>query len=119
MAPEFTAKEKMQLVWQWVLKNSQSIFLPQDLGKSYMTLKKYDITCIKANIDSRPFEDNLLLGREKHLLHILVWFSHHVYTGLRGEVFHRTQVGTAAQVRSSQLGIFIPNAKKITQFILR
>ena len=50
---------------------------------------------------------------------MLFWYAHHVHSGLKGEVFHRSQVAMAAQMRNSQFGIFIPGNQKLTAAIIK
>ena len=76
---------------------------------------------METTIDSRPGEPTCipLLGRDEHLLELLVGKAHHVYNGLKKQVFHRSATGTAASLRSGHMGVFIPGGRKIVSQIMK
>ena len=52
-------------------------------------------------------------------MEMLTWKSHHVYTGLKNQVFHRSICGTAANLRAGHMGVFITGGMEVVSSIVK
>ena len=120
--PEICLTEKFKLAFHWILRNSQQIFPPPSMDKSYSLLEIHKVMCINSNIDCRLFQNRPLplLGRDLKLLQMIFWQSHLIFvSGLKGQTYHRSKILTAAYLRNSNYGVYIPNSQKVANHILK
>merc|ERR1711888_125452 len=116
----YTVGYKVLAAWTWILLHSQAVFPPPDLKQGYIIETKSAVLHVTTNIDARPHRPVSvpLVGKDEKLLELLVWKAHYVYTGLKGRVLHRSIGGTAAMLRSRQLGVYTTSYKRIVSGIL-